>query len=125
MSADSGQSKRGTMKRPVNPVITDVLVTLALGVAGFFITLIGTNVLGLVLFWWHPVYMRDQGIETALFFSSMLLAPLGALYGVVSGILVSVAHRRWPSKRHRIWMSLGLGYVALLTATVLVIGFIC
>jgi hypothetical protein len=98
-------------------------MTIALGAAGWFVTLIGMNVLGFALFWWHPDYMNDQGIDTALFFLSLLLSPIGALYGVASGVLLSVANRRWPEKRRRIRIRLAIGYLALLAGTVLIVGF--
>ncbi|MFC1762936.1 hypothetical protein ACFL6U_12765 [Planctomycetota bacterium] len=103
--------------------IISVLMTLALGGLGFIATPIGINALGFALFWWHPDYMRDQGLDTVLFFLSLMLSPLGAIYGVGSGIFMSVAGHRWPEKRRRTGTALAIGYFALLGATVLVIGF--
>jgi MFS family permease len=111
------------MRKSRRTLIISVLMTLALGVLGFFAAPVGINALGFVLFWWHPEYMRDQGLDTLLFFLGLLLSPLGAIYGVGSGILMSVAARRWSHKRRRIGIVLAIGYLALLTAIVLLIGF--
>ena len=103
-------------------LIIGVLVTLALGGVGFALTPIIVNILGFLLFWWSRTYNQDQGLGFGLLFLGMYLSIPGALYGVASGILMSVAGRRWPDKKRRIGTALAIGYLVLFGTTVLVIG---
>jgi hypothetical protein len=113
------------MKRSATPHILGAAQTVGLAGLGFVLTVIGINLLGAILFFAHPAYGRDQGIDTALFFGSLLLSPVGALYGGVSGVFLWVQDIRCPQRKRKTYLRIGLGFLAGLIVAVLTIGFAC
>ncbi len=53
--------------------------------AGFLGTILAINLMGAAFSPWMPTYNTAQGAGSLIFFVSLLLAPLGALFGARFG----------------------------------------
>jgi hypothetical protein len=110
------------MKHPAVSHLIGAVQTVALAALGWVLTLIGVNLLGALLFFLHPSYGNDQGLDTVLFYWSLFLSPVGALYGGIGGVVLWVIDRRSPQLKRKTYLRIGLGYLAGLIVAVLAIG---